>query len=114
MHGWTRQRVTGVDLVGAGASETLGFHLVARVANRRKKASALDAAIGCVRTFERKRIASDMSGRRGLRVRDREAPGSNPGPPTSFRTQTQPVSGAKVIPGLCHYSISTALWLRCQ
>jgi len=46
-------------------------------------------------------------------VRDREAPGSNPGPPTSFRIQTQPLSGAKVILVLYHYSISTALRLRC-
>jgi len=43
------------------------------------------------------------------RVRDREAPGSNPGPPTKFRTQIHPRGGATVISPLCWRSSYVAV-----
>src|SRR5439155_25838672 len=39
-------------------------HVVLRVVNRRKNASDLDAAVGCVRTFELQPVVSGISGRK--------------------------------------------------
>jgi hypothetical protein len=44
-----------------------------------------------------------------LRFRDREAPGSNPGPPTKIRIQSRSAGGIKAIGGLDHCSSSVAV-----
>jgi hypothetical protein len=66
--------------------------VVVRVANRRENVSRLDAAFGCVRTFDLKRIVSAISGRKVSEfgtVRPRvQIPG--PRPNFVFRPSNEP------------------------
>ena len=62
----------------------VGRNVSLRVVIERTNVANLDVTVEWCGRFELKSIVSGISGRRGLRVRDREAPGSNPGPPTSF------------------------------
>src|SRR2546430_17010938 len=68
--------------VGFARSGLRSRHVVLLVVIGRKKSSNLHGGGARIRNFELASLKTGMAGRQAVQFRDREAPGSNPGPPT--------------------------------